>query len=82
MILENNNTCALDQSLIIPVAVKSIESIERYVEKIIETHNNSKYVFVEFEPLKLPNELLVWSNSRSNLLTITKQCWVHVDYTS
>ena len=81
MILENNDTCSLDSCLIVPVAAKSIQSIEKYVGEITMCSKNEKYLFVDFEPLAQKNNLPIWQEKRAEWIHIKRQCWVHVDYT-
>lgn len=81
MVLENNNTCSLDKSLITPVAAKSFDSIETYVGSIGESSQKKKWCTVQYEPLTGPNALPVWDHEKSQLIQQPLQCWVHVDYT-
>lgn len=82
MIKENDDTSSLDQCLIIPVAAKSIEAIEKYVGKITLISKDNKWCYVDFVPLDQTNQLEVWEHPRSSLINQKHQCWVHVDYTA
>lgn len=82
MILENSNTNALTDDLIIPVAAKSIESIAQFVGEIVEKPSSEKWCYVRFEPLAPPSDLSVWKHTRATLIQQPLQCWVHVDYTA
>lgn len=81
MILENSNTNSFDRCLIIPVAAKSLSSISKYVGQIVQSSKQAKWAIVQFHPLSPPNKLPVWSHPRASLISLEKQCWVHVDYT-
>jgi hypothetical protein len=82
MIIENKDTYGLDDCLIIPVAAKSIKSIEQFVGNIVSKSKDDKWCYVDFTPLSNPNNLEVWNHARSCLINQKLQCWVRIDYTS
>ena len=83
MVPENDNTCSLDDCLIIPIAAKSVDVIKRYVGSIPERdEKHNMWLFVNFTPLAPPNNRKVWRHGRAKLINASRQCWVHVDYPS
>jgi hypothetical protein len=81
MIIENEDTYGLDDCLIVPVAAKSISSIEQFVGNIIQKSQNDKWCYVDFIPKHGPNNLEIWNHERAHLITYKRQCWVRIDYT-
>lgn len=82
MILENSYTHGLADSLVIPLAAKSLQSIEQYVGRIVQKSKSEKWCYVEFEPLEGLKKQKVWNHERSHLLDARMQCWVHYKYTA
>jgi len=80
LIQENNETYGLEDSLIIPVAAKSILSIEKYVGTVTERSNNGHWLYLDFAPLSMDRSMPVWQKPRSELFDSKRQCWVHIDY--
>jgi hypothetical protein len=80
MKIENHDTYGLEDCLIIPVAAKSIKSIEQFVGNIIEKLKDDMWCYVDFTPLSNPNNLEVWNHARSHLINQKLQCWVRINY--
>jgi hypothetical protein len=55
MKIENYDTYGLEDCLIIPVAAKSIKSIEQFVGNIIEKSKDDMWCYVDFTPLSTPH---------------------------
>jgi hypothetical protein len=77
---KNSSTFGLYNSLIIPIAAKSIYALEEYVGEVQSIKNGTfDGYMIDFIPLDTPNNLEVWNNPRSEFLNAAKQLWVHVD---
>lgn len=73
----------LHESLAIPIAARTLDSIKEYVGEfeVFKSGSREAYI-VNFEPWAAPNEMEIWNNPRSHLLHAPKQVWVHVDNVS
>lgn len=61
-------TFGLHGSLVIPVATRSEESIEKYIGPVTTSLNGGEALTVSFRPREAPNNLPVWQLERSVLL--------------
>ena len=75
---------AMPESLHLPIAAKSVESIIQYVgtiERELSKPNTSKAFLVNVpEPLEINSNLRIWDLPKSSILHQRLQVWVHVDY--
>ncbi len=73
-------TFGLPICLLIPIAAKNKNAIEKYIGSIKTAIGNDEAFVVNFEPLELPNELPIWKHNRGHLLNSSTQIWVDVDF--
>lgn len=80
MVKEHKHTNGLGPCLTIPIAAKSIASIDYYVGDIHFISPDKQWLIVNFNPLEKPNHLPVWELPRASLIHQPQQCWVHRDF--
>ncbi len=77
----NAKTYGLSKSMIVPIAVRELEDLEKYVGKCTPIINNSLNAFeVEWEPFEKNENLKIWDIPYSENIHQAKQIWVDVDY--